>query len=67
MKFLVSIFLSVSLFSFLNVNALEEDGVLVLKDSNFDVAIADYRYLLVEFCKLFLILFRQLFLLKLLF
>jgi protein disulfide-isomerase A1 len=33
----------------INANCLEEEGVIVLKESNFDVAISDYKYLLVEF------------------
>ena len=33
----------------------EEENVLVLTSSNFDQAIADNKYILVEFCKLYLI------------
>jgi len=29
----------------------EEDDVLVLTKDNFDQAVADFKYLLVEFCK----------------
>ena len=29
----------------------EEEGVLVLKTSNFDQAVIDHKYILVEFCE----------------
>ena len=53
MKFL-SVFLIGSLFLFSVLNAekpTEEEDVLVLTTANFEQAIADNKYMLVEFCK----------------
>ena len=39
----------------------EEDNVLVLNSENFDQAIADNRYILVNFCKLLFVILERLF------
>lgn len=40
-------------FSAVFADISEENGVLVLTEANFDGAIADNKYILVEFCKYF--------------
>lgn len=42
-------------FSAVFADISEENGVLVLTEANFDGAIADNKYILVEFCKYFLL------------
>lgn len=42
-------------FSAVFADISEENGVLVLTEANFDGAIADNKYILVEFCKYFFI------------
>lgn len=43
-------------FSAVFADISEENGVLVLTEANFDGAIADNKYILVEFCKYFFFL-----------
>jgi hypothetical protein len=42
-----------TIFAFINASGSyeEEDSVLVLKNGDFDAATAEFKYLLVEFCK----------------
>ena len=50
--FLSIICLLLTINAFINASGYEEDeDVLVLKVSDFDAAIAEFKYLLVEFCK----------------
>ena len=57
-RFFTIFCLLLSINAFVNAGEYEEDeDVLVLKVSDFDAAVAEFKYVLVEFCKSIVLLF----------